>query len=705
MQQKIAIAIIVVIALVLAGAAAATLARPAPQQGGTPPVMSYQGNVLVEGEPFTGMGYFKFAVVNAAGNQTYWSNDGSASGGSEPTAAVALSVSGGLFDVLLGDTSTGGMSQKLSAEVFAEPDRYLRVWFGTDGSTFTQLSPDRRITASPYALHAESAQEADKLDGRHGNEYANVSHTHPGSDITSAVATATLALQAQHVITASYALNADMLDGRHANEFAGASHNHPGSDITSTVATATLALQAQEALTASYALNAARLDGRHGDEFAGSIHTHPGGDVTSAVATATLALQAQEAFTAAHALDADTLDGLHGGEYQLHLDTLCPPGQSIGGIISGTVVCANDESLKPSFIPTTTLIITPPLSGGYVSAMMGADGLPLITYQSADRDFVAVHCEDLPCENRTITVLDSVGEVGAFSSAIVKGDGLPLIAYFDYTNGNLKIAECQNMACTTAVTRIVDSGGADSVGWQASLTLSADGLPFISYYDNTNGNLRVAHCQDVGCSTATITVLDSVGDVGKFTSVALGVDKLPFISYQDDTQNALKTAHCDNPDCTTATMTLVDAGDVSGTSVVIGRDGLPVISYYDLTHQRVKVAHCQNTACTASHVTVLDSVAATTGWYVSSIIGADGLLLTTYYSPTQHALIAAHCQDVACTAAIPVIVDRSPATNLIFIATVLGSDRFPFIASIDAVGTFRIAHCSNTFCTPYFRRR
>jgi hypothetical protein len=42
-----------------------------------------------------------------------------------------------------------------------------------------------------------------------------------------------------------------------------------------------------------------------------------------------------------------------------------------------------------------------------------------------------------------------------------------------------------------------------------SVTIGADGLGLISYYDVTNGDLKVAHCSDAACSSAIITTLDS----------------------------------------------------------------------------------------------------------------------------------------------------------------------------------------------------
>ena len=160
MDKRKTISFLAVLALVmLAGAAMwVTLTLAAPEgvplsQGGVPSIVAYQGEVQVGGVPYTGAGYLKFAIVNAAGNTTYWSNDGSSSGGNEPALAVQLQIDQGLFSVLLGDT---GM-RPLTASVFAGPNRYLRVWFSVDNISFSRLLPDTRIAAVPYALQAKSA--------------------------------------------------------------------------------------------------------------------------------------------------------------------------------------------------------------------------------------------------------------------------------------------------------------------------------------------------------------------------------------------------------------------------------------------------------------------------------------------------------------------------------------------------------------------
>lgn len=146
---------------------------PIMAQSGAPTVISYQGLVTMDGAAYSGAGYFKFAVVNQAGNTTYWSNDGSSTGGGEPTNAVQLAVSDGLFNVLVGDTTLPNMTT-LPASAFDGTDRTLRAWFSQTGTAgaFTQLIPDRRITAVPYALQAEEARNADTVDGQHASAFA-----------------------------------------------------------------------------------------------------------------------------------------------------------------------------------------------------------------------------------------------------------------------------------------------------------------------------------------------------------------------------------------------------------------------------------------------------------------------------------------------------------------------------------------------------
>ena len=99
-----------------------------------------------------------------------------------------------------------------------------------------------------------------------------------------------------------------------------------------------------------------------------------------------------------------------------------------------------------------------------------------------------------PTFGRQITALatlDSTGNVGQSTSITIGADGYPVISYYDYTNGDLKVAKCLNPACTgTPTTTTLDSTG--NVGQYTSITIGADANPVISYYNYTNADLKVA---------------------------------------------------------------------------------------------------------------------------------------------------------------------------------------------------------------------
>ena len=123
-----------------------------------PQLLNYQARVRVSGADFTGTGQFKFAMVSSAGGTTYWSNDGTSNSGSQPAAAVSLAVSGGLYQVLLGDATLPNMTA-LPPAVFNNGDATLRVWFSDSVNGWQQLTPDQRVAAVGYAMMADNVKD------------------------------------------------------------------------------------------------------------------------------------------------------------------------------------------------------------------------------------------------------------------------------------------------------------------------------------------------------------------------------------------------------------------------------------------------------------------------------------------------------------------------------------------------------------------
>jgi hypothetical protein len=142
-----------ILSVVAALLAVGSLAAQVPQ------ILNYQGKVTVGTAPFSGVGQFRFALVNADGTTSHWSNDGTSTAGSEPTAAVSLPVVNGLYIVPLGDTAIGNMAT-IPANVFANSDVRVRVWFndGTHGSEL--LAPDQRLTSVAYAMVAGTVPDS-----------------------------------------------------------------------------------------------------------------------------------------------------------------------------------------------------------------------------------------------------------------------------------------------------------------------------------------------------------------------------------------------------------------------------------------------------------------------------------------------------------------------------------------------------------------
>lgn len=153
-----------------------------------PKLLNHQGRIAVDGMNFDGTGQFKFALVDATGATTFWSNDGTSNSGGQPTAAVSLGVVRGLYSVLLGDAAISNMTA-VPAAVFENTDVRLRVWFNDGSHGFQLISPDQRMAASPYALAAENAALATSFSGSLAGD---VSGTQAATSIAAATVTGKL---------------------------------------------------------------------------------------------------------------------------------------------------------------------------------------------------------------------------------------------------------------------------------------------------------------------------------------------------------------------------------------------------------------------------------------------------------------------------------------------------------------------------------
>jgi hypothetical protein len=454
-------------------------------------------------------------------------------------------------------------------------------------------------------------------------------------------------------------------------------------------------------------------------------------------------------------LNADTLDGINSTGFALtdHTHDIyvdLSTNQAVGGTktFSSSIVSTVVTGTPPFQVVSSTMVTnlnsqmvggyrvadldvrygqTPPAqnsrantvnsvdSGGFVglytSIAVGSDGLPIISYYDATNfDLKVAKCGNSACSvGNTMTTVDSGGQVGTYTSILIGADELPIISYYDATNGDLKVLKCGLASCSgSRTTTTVDSAG--DVGAYSSLTVGLDGLPVISYYDFGNGNLKVVKCGNPSCTAAnTITILDSTGDVGSHTSIALGTDGLPVISYYDITNANLKVVKCGNPSCSSGnTITILDStGDVgSYTSITIGTDSFPLISYYDTTNANLKVVKCGNAACSAGNtITALDSTG-DVGSYTSMSVSLDGFPVISYYDGTNFDLKVVRCGNTTCTSGNTVATVDSGGFAGTYTSITIGTDGLPTVSFYDGSnGDLKVAKCGNTFCLNNWGRR
>jgi hypothetical protein len=307
---------------------------------------------------------------------------------------------------------------------------------------------------------------------------------------------------------------------------------------------------------------------------------------------------------------------------------------------------ADVASLLSPIVPSLPATIdSTGVVGLFTSIAIGIDGNPVISYwEGTNTSLKVAACNNPTCTTSTNTTIDSAGVVGTDSSITIGTNGNPIISYWDDTNGDLKVAACLNPTCTTSTNTTIDSAGL--VGQYTSIAIGINGNPIISYFDNTNGALKIATCNNPTCTTSTTTTtIDSAGNVGLSTSITIGTNGNPIISYYDITNGVLKVAACKNPTCTGATElerstnTTIDSGGAVGgyTSIAIGTNGNPIISYYDQDNSALKVTACNNPTCTTSTNTTIDS-AGVVGQYTSIAIGINGNPIISYYDITNQDL-------------------------------------------------------------------
>lgn len=293
--------------------------------------------------------------------------------------------------------------------------------------------------------------------------------------------------------------------------------------------------------------------------------------------------------------------------------------------------------------------------GLYASMVLSADGLPRIAYHGGPaRTLQFAACNDAACQgaDEALVTLDDTTWV-AHTAIALSDAGTPVIAYADEVAGALRVVSCNDPVCAGGDENIsvVDDPATDAIG-SLSMVINSAGNPVIAYSDVALSALRIAVCDDHGCSGANESVTEiEAGDVVGPTAVGLTAEGLPVVAYVGPGDDLWVVA-CNDPVCddNDELASPVDqSGDVSYVALTINDAGSPVIAYNDDMLTDLKVAVCNDGACSGADetVTTLDSVGST-GYYPSVRINGYGNPIVAYTSVVPGELRLAVCDDPWC---------------------------------------------------------
>ncbi|ABX03294.1 MAG TPA: hypothetical protein DEF47_22150 [Herpetosiphon sp.] len=331
------------------------------------------------------------------------------------------------------------------------------------------------------------------------------------------------------------------------------------------------------------------------------------------------------------------------------------------------------------------------------SLAIGSDGLGLIAYWDETAKVLKVaHCNDVACRTATITPLvTTTTEFGSIELTIGR-DGLGKIIY--NVGGQIFLAFCQNISCTSIQTKPIHSGG------NSQLLIGSDSNPIIFSTTGSspdNYQIKVSHCDDPQCQAITTTKLTDTLKTSSPLVAAIGSDGFPLILYYDNDLLQHMLIHCSDVACqqtTTSALPIATYQANTDSDMTIGSDGFPIITYKTIQFDQLGIIHCENILCTTYTNVYHDDF--WLGTHPSVIINSDGLPLVSYSVDRNQRrdLYISRCLDLACNDITTHILDKTTWIGTQDMA--LGNDGLVLIAYHDlSRAQLRVIHCKDIACS------
>lgn len=212
-------------------------------------------------------------------------------------------------------------------------------------------------------------------------------------------------------------------------------------------------------------------------------------------------------------------DGLPVISYEYYIKSGLTTNYVIKAAKCGNPACTggNTTNIVYSKIDTITPSVNPtPVFGNphiYEGSMvLKNNGLPVLIFGDLSHESeksIIINCGNTDCSQanttNTISLSDTKG-IDFYNSSGIAGDGLPVISYHAGYGVGLKVLKCGNSDCSeNNISTVIDSK--DYPGTYNHLVIAPDGLPVISYYEETSKTLKVAKCTTFSCAQSAIPSL------------------------------------------------------------------------------------------------------------------------------------------------------------------------------------------------------
>jgi len=220
----------------------------------------------------------------------------------------------------------------------------------------------------------------------------------------------------------------------------------------------------------------------------------------------------------------------------------------------------------------------------------------------------------------TTGAVDTLGWVGEEPSLVVDRFGTPHISYFHQSDGDLRYATLVGASWSVEV---VDDP-AQAAEWYSSIAVDSAGKIHIVYY--YQGSTSLAYAVGSPAAWTYETVEGALANAGTYCSLALDTIGHPHISYFHESETKLRYATWTG---VTWNFQFLDEEDFSGyfTSIALDDEQEFHVSYYLESYGDLRYAHSTGEEWTIEEVDTEGNV----GAHTSIAIGPDGVPHIAYY--------------------------------------------------------------------------